>query len=175
MKKWTIVVAAAAFASVASAQNAEAFKEAQFLDVFINGSGNSYTLTLGANPMVNQKGTWQEVKNIEGFWLISDQTNMQGHGSDIGEWAWHQNIEGNGSSSTFGWQTQQKNALKAGDSMTFTFDSINTAGLEAFGLKVHAQGTAAHLRMNAQPIPEPAGLLALASGAVVLLRKRRKK
>lgn len=176
MKKWMIVLAAATVATMASAQNANAFKEMDgFVDVFINGSGNSYTLTLGQNPVVIRKGIAHEIKNIEGFWVISDDENLQGTGKDTGDFRWMSNTPGSNGNSTFGWQTQQKNALRPGDSYTFTFDSLNSAGIDAFGLKLHANGVPAHVRFNAAPVPEPAGIIALISGCGVLLRRRAKK
>ena len=177
MKKW-IILAAAAISGVASAQNVMAFKDAEFKDVVVNGSGNSFTLSLGANPMVRAekgRGEWASIKAMEGFWLLSDDGDLRATGKDFGDYDWHQNIPGSGKNSDFGWQTQQKNAIKAGGSQTFTFDSINNGGIDGYGFKLNAQGTPAHVRMNCNPVPEPASMFALATGAIALLRRRKKK
>jgi hypothetical protein len=179
MKKLMVLAVAAAFAGVATAQNDMAFKDAEFVDVFINQNGNSFTLTLGANPMVDASigaAGFASIKDVSGFWLISDDGDLRATGQDFGDYKWHENIPGSGKNATFGFQTMGNQGLKAGDSQVFTFDSINGGGIDGYGLKLNAQGTPAHVRFNnAQPIPEPASILAFASGAVVLLRRRRNK
>lgn len=177
MRKWITIVALATVATVASAQNSHAFKEMDgFVDVFVNGSGNNWTLSLGPNPTVIRKGVAHEIKNVEGFWVISDDENLQGTGEDMGPFRWMSNTPGSGANSTFGWQTEQKNALRAGESFTFTFNSLNAAGIDAFGLKLHANGVPAHVRLNAAPIPEPASIAGfMVAGGLALIRRRRNK
>lgn len=178
MKKWIIISTLATLSAVASAQNVMAFKDAEFQDLFVTQTGNTFTLSLGDNPMVKASvgnGQWNEIKDVTGFWLLSDDGDLSATGSDFGVWDWHLNTPGSGKNSDFGWKTEKKNGILANGSQTFTFDSINGGGIDGFGFMLHANGTPAHVRMNAQPVPEPASMFALATGAAVLIRRRRNK
>ncbi|HZH99250.1 MAG TPA: PEP-CTERM sorting domain-containing protein [Fimbriimonadaceae bacterium] len=174
MKLWIPLAAAAALATVASAQNANAFKTVDgFTGVTVRQNGTMFELLVGQDATVTFNGRTHDIKNVEGFWLISDTGKLNATMNTLTDWDIHTNDGGAGS--TAGWQTQQKNAIKPGESKMFTFTNVNLSVANAIGLKLHANGTPAHVRLDTQPVPEPASMLALAAGSVALIRKRRKK
>jgi hypothetical protein len=173
MKVWMTAALAASLAAVASAQNANAFKEVDaYTGLVVRQTGNMVELILGQDATVTFNGRTHDLENIQGFWLISDDGDIQADLMPIPNWSVHTNKTPN--NSTAGWQTQQRHAIKRGESKTFTFNSANWTVADAFGIKVHAQGTPAHIRLDVQPVPEPATLAALALGSLIFARRRRK-
>ncbi|HZH98544.1 MAG TPA: PEP-CTERM sorting domain-containing protein [Fimbriimonadaceae bacterium] len=174
MKVWMTAAFAATLVGMASAQNANAFKTVDaFTGVTIRQNGTMFELLLGQDATVTFNGRTHSIDNVQGFWLISDTGKLNATQSPIPNWDIHTNDGGQGS--TAGWQTQQRNAIQQGGSMKFTFTQVNQSVLSAFGLKVHANGTPAHIRIDAQPVPEPATLAGLALGGAALLRRRKKQ
>jgi hypothetical protein len=178
MKKCLIIAATAALASLALAEappggeNRNAFKMLDsWQDIYITQVGDlTWELRLGMNPTVTFNGRTNEVKDVTGFWLLSDAGDIRGVQVAKPDWNTRSNNAPQGNTSAYGWETQTKNGLRPGDSTTFTFSSANLANLDWFGLKLHANGTPAHV-----VVPEPASMLALAVGAAVVARRRRNK
>jgi hypothetical protein len=62
--------------------------------------------------------------------------------------------------------------------MTFNFNNFDQSQVTDYGLKLHAEGVEAHIKLpcnpNPNPVPEPMSMLALAPGIAMFVRKRRK-
>ncbi len=170
MRKLAALSLFGALACLATAQDVNAFKNATFSDLNVSQNGLTFTVTTGAHPMVDaDQGSAgpAAINVITGFWILSDSGVLYATGSNFGNYQFHNNT---GTGSTFGYQTQQRYGQLKNQSKSFTFKDI-TGPIAAYGFMVNAQGTPAHVRMNA--VPEPATLAAI--GVACAMLRRRKK
>jgi predicted transport protein len=175
MKLLITGAAAVALVSAASAQNYNAFKQMDgFNDVSITQSGNSFTVSLGADPTVTRSGKTHDIKEVIGFWLLGASGDV--NGSLAAKSGWDIKTNTGGGRSAYGWQTENKNGIHANQSETFTFNNFNLSQVTEYGLKLHADGVPAHVKFPAgkQTVPEPMSLFALATGGAMLLKRKRK-
>jgi hypothetical protein len=177
MKRAIIILGIAAVASVASAQNRNAFKPMDsILGVTVTtaqtAQGTYYTVSLANNATVIRDGKSHDLKVIEGFWLLADQGDIGAVQSAMARWDARSN--NSGGTSAYGFQTQKKYGIERGESQTFTFKTIaNPGAIDHFGYKVYASGVPAHI-YEAKPVPEPASLAALGLGIAAIIRRKRK-
>jgi hypothetical protein len=181
MKKTAIIISLAVLASVSSAQNRNAFKQMDsILGVTVTRAqttqGVSFTVAMGQNATVIRDGKSHNLEAIDGFWLLSNDGDLGAVQTAMTNYDNHSN--NSGGSSAYGFQTQLKNGIRAGQSATFNFSQIgNAAALDHFGFKVKASGVPAHIyeKGDCQAVPEPATFAAIGIGIAALRRRRLKR
>jgi len=178
MLKFYITGAAVAVLAVAaSAQNYNAFKDVTLNGVTVTQSGDTFTVSLDSDPTVsrvvgNGKVKSSPITDITGFWLLGASGNVAAVQNSVSGYKLDTNT--GGGTSAYGWSTQNKNGLTAGQSATFTVSSLNQSALSSFGFSLKASGIPDHIQSPKQATPEPASLLILGFGGIALLRKRKR-
>lgn len=165
----------------ASAQNRNAFKQMDsIIGVTVTRSqtqqGIAFTVSMGQNAQVIRSGKAHTLEAIDGFWLLSNAGDLKAVQGVVDKYDAHSN--NSGGASAYGFQTQLKNGIRAGQSATFTYSTIaNESVLAHFGFKVKASGVPAHIYDPAglPPVPEPASMAAIGLGLVALRRRAKRK
>lgn len=181
MKQFIIISSLFALASAANAQNRNAFKQMDsILGVTVTRAatqqGTSFTVSVAANATIVRSGKSHKLEAIDGFWLLSNKGDLGAVQVALNNYDNHSN--NSGGSSAYGFQTQLKNGIGAGQSATFTFSTIgNPATLDHFGFKVKATGVPAHIYggNDACAVPEPASFAVIGLGLVAIRKRRAKK
>ncbi len=180
MKSIVIISSIVVLAASASAQNRNAFKQMDsILGVTITRAqvqnGTAFTVSMGQNAQVIRSGKSHKLEAIDGFWLLADKGDLGAVQNAMAKYDAHSN--NSGGSSAYGFQTQLKNGIRAGESATFVFSSVaNFNVLDHFGFKVKSSGVPAHIYQNdCPPVPEPASMAAIGMGLVALLRRKTKR
>lgn len=175
MKVLATVGAVALLGSIASAQNYNAFKTVDAISgVSVTQSGNDFTLSMMNGATITRNGKASQIKDIDGFWLLSSSGDINASQKNAANYMVRTNT--GGGTSAYGWETQKKNGLTGGQSQTFSFNNFDASKVTEYGLKLHANGVMAHIKLpaNCQPVPEPATMLAMAAGCGILIRRRKK-
>ncbi len=165
-----------AFVAAAPAQTFNSFHVAEQLQgVIVEPLGPlEYRITLSAEtPMLTMGGSGIVITDLIGFWALSVDDDIIGATSDFGVW----DANGNNASTggILGWKTNPNNGLVPGGSETFTFDSLETAGVEFFGFRVRVAGAlpgGGNVGYVFVPAPGPAGALLGLAGLLAARRKR---
>lgn len=180
MKSIIIITSLAVLAAGASAQNRNAFKRMDsILGVTITqaqvSGGTAYTVSMAQNAQVIRSGKAHTLEAIDGFWLLSDKGDIGAVQNALSNYDAHSN--NSGGTSAYGFQTQLKNGIRAGESATFVFASVaNFSAIDHFGFKVKASGVPAHIYQDdCPPVPEPASMAAIGMGLVALVRRKTKR
>lgn len=164
---------------LASAQNRNAFKQMDsIIGVTVTRAqtqqGIAFTVSMGQNAQVVRNGKSHTLEAIDGFWLLSNSGDLGAVQGVVAKYDAHSN--NSGGTSAYGFQTQLKNGIRAGESMTFTYSSItNESVLAHFGFKVKASGVPAHIYDDAAPVPEPATMAAVGLGLLAIRRRAKRK
>jgi PEP-CTERM motif len=181
MKKTALILSIAALAAVGSAQNRNSFKQMNsILGVTVTraqtAQGTTFTVSMAQGATVTRNGRTHELEAIDGFWLLSNNGDLGA--SQVAKNGWNNHTNTAGGASTYGFQTELNNGIRAGGSEMFTYSSISNPGaLAHYGFKVKAKGTPAHIYegSDCEPVPEPATMAALGLGVAAMVRRKRAK
>lgn len=116
-----------ALAAVSQASNWSSYQSAEISGIDVKQSGNSFTITLGNNALING----MQITEIQSFCILSamDNTYFAATGSDIpitgkknNSWT----FDGGNSVNIAGWTNNSNNGrITQNSSMNFTFDTLD--------------------------------------------------
>jgi hypothetical protein len=176
-KQLFLWIAFAGIAGAASAQSYNAFLPVdQISGIDVLNSGLSYTVTVGAAPSYTVGGITYDIQDVFGFWVLNGSGVVDATLSPSDDWMVRQH------DSAAGWMTPPPQGLTAGESYTFTFDSIDPATVEDFGFHVRlggSNGETLHIREAggsppAPGVPGPAAVAPFLTGLISLRSRKRK-
>lgn len=179
MKKVVLIISCAVMVATAGAQNRNAFKQ---MDAIVGltvtkaqtQQGTTFTVAVAQDAHIVRNGRTQKVDTVDGFWLLSDHSDLGAVQSAMSHYDARSNT--GGGSSAYGFETQLKNGIKAGQTCTFTYTKVDKPnGIDCFGFKVKCGGVPSHICDPCKCVPEPASMAAIGTGLVALIRRRRKK
>jgi len=143
----------------------------------IENSALSYTVSLGANPMVRVAGIDYAITTCFGMWSLSNDDNFaSATGSNFGVWNFHRNSSGSGD--IVGWKTNPNSGILPNASETFVYSALSSSQRERFGFHISTavrvpgqQGLT--FFSNGPFIPTPASASLVFGGLLAAARRRR--
>jgi hypothetical protein len=132
-----------------------------------------YTLQLGANPTVTLDGHIYDVAQVFGFWALSNGGDLAASGTDQNGWGVNQH-----SNDVAGWSNPNKqHAVLPGHGISFVFDGINSAAVHTYGVHVQVAQSLPDggNTFHGSFVPDPSGLVALATGIASLVGMRMRR
>jgi hypothetical protein len=138
----------------------------------------TYTVSLGASPLVRVGGIDYPVTAVFGFWSLSDDFDFTtATGSNFDVWAFHRNSASTGDIA--GWKTNPNTGILPGGNQSFAYTALTSSQRERFGLHISTaevvpgqQGLTFYATGPTIPAPASAGVLA-GAGLVAVRRRRR--
>jgi hypothetical protein len=149
--------------------------------VHVTNSGLDYTVDLDPGAFLIYNGNQYDITDIFGFWNMKAGSALTASGTNQNGWNWDQSNSGGGSIA--GWQNNPKTFdIQPGGSKTFTYTSLDQPSVEATGFHFSfvqdwaptPGNKTAFVSGPLNPVPEPASMVALAAGAIALIRRRRR-
>lgn len=176
----TVVVVAT---SAAFAQTRSSFLEIDSISgitVNVSNAGLSFLVSTSADPTFTYQNHVYHITDVIGFWNLSDDDDLtstvSGFSANFGPWS--ANVSNSGPGGIAGWKSNPNNGITASGSEMFTYDALSTSNVERLGYHVRLTenfpGTGGNTGFITT-VPEPASMVALATGLVLLLARKRRK
>ncbi len=163
--------------SLASAQSRSSFVSVNSISqIALTRTGLSLDLVVGANPEVQIGAITYQVTEVFGAWLLDDNDDLDGTGTNSGGWTFDKSTTGAGG--ILGFKTNPNSGVLPSQNKTFTFSTV-TGMEETVGYHVRfsqnlPSGFNTLYVTAGSAVPEPASLLALGCGVLAVVRRRRK-
>lgn len=174
MRTTIVIGSILSIAGVASAQSFSSFQQVPISGITVQNVGLlQYKVTLNGGAVANVGGTDYAITDIFGFWALSSDIDLGGSTTSFDVWGGHASNSGLGG--IVGWKTNPNTGITVGNSETFTFDSLATADVDAWGYHIRVDGQlpgGGDTFFAYVPTPATASLFA-AAGLVGLGRRRR--
>jgi hypothetical protein len=137
----------------------------------------SYTVSMGANPVVRVGGIDYAITTVFGFWSLSDDDNFSAaSGSGFGVWSL--DASNSGAGAIAGWKTNPNMGILPNGSETFNYLNLSVGQRERFGFHISTasivpgqQGLTFYA--TGPSIPAPGSLGMLAGAGLLAVRRRR--
>lgn len=178
MKKGLLIAGIFSVAGAAFGQSRSSFLDIDAfngLTVNIFNGGLTYEISLDAAPSFDYQGNSYDITDVFGFWVLSNDDDLVFANADQNGWKADSNNAGTGGIA--GWKTNPNSGITPGQSITFTFDSLDVNRVEQIGFHVRIDGTFPGTQGNTgyATVPEPASMIAIGAGVAGLLARRRRK
>jgi|CXWL01.1.fsa_nt_gi hypothetical protein len=154
----------------------------QITGVTVNQSnaGLTYSVSVAPNAQYTNGSDSYDIDEVLGFWVMrnSNPDLLNPTNADFGQWDKKNSTTGSGEIA--GWKSVTSDGIDPNQSQTYSFASLNSSAIEAYGFKVRLSsescgGSSEDMRyITAGAVPEPATMAALGLGTVALIRRRKK-
>lgn len=187
MKKFTALLSVALVA--ASCGTALATTRSSFLGVeaitdvtvVTSNGGLTFTVSMGANPRFTAGGTDYPIRDLIGFYALSDDDDLISSVSNFSALGgtWSDDSSNASTGGIAGWKTNPNTGFQTGESIAYTFDTLSTERVERVGFHVRLfdgffPGTTGNTGNITLVVPSGSAAGVFGAAGVLAVRRRRR-